>query len=997
MFAEVAVDVAVGQPGSDPGASIFTYAVPESLCARLQPGHLVWIPFANRRLQGVVIGFTDQPPPAPVRPIEALARPHPVVTSHQLALARWLSQYYLAPLMQCIRLMFPSGVAQRVDTLLELVAAPPFPSDLTPEQHRLIALLQQRPFTLRRLRRRAPELARRSVVAPLLRRGLITKGQAIIESAARPRVVHRVRLIADVATIERVLPTLGHPSRQADVLCWLMSSQDPLPALTDVCIAVGCHVSVIESLVARGWVEITPRRQMLVIPDLATARAALETTLARAPAQAAALAALLKQPQPVDEVAFRRSQGVRPEILRALEARGLIRRHQELPAVILTLSREQAAEAIIALRGLERHRKALDALQKAGGEAWVGYLYAEAGCDRAVLRDLEAAGLVSLETAEAVRDPLQGQVFAPYHPLELSSDQQAAWETLRAGLRQAWSELSSGSQGQSGSSPPIYLIYGVTGSGKTELYLRAIAEALAHHRQAIVLVPEIALTPQAVQRFAGRFPGRVAVWHSALSHGERFDLWRRMRNGGVDVVVGSRSALFVPLPRLGLIVMDEEHEPAYKQERAPRYHAREVALALGRITGAPVILGSATPSLESYWAARQGRVHLIALPRRVLAHQVAVTGRSRRGVVEAIAPQPSETDAGYVSLPQVEIVDLRQELRAGNRSIFSRKLQEALAQTLDQGQQAILFLNRRGTATFVICRDCGLVLRCPRCEVPLIYHEPSVEVTFPSEYGLLVCHHCNRRVSSPRACPRCGGPRIRYFGAGTQRVVEEVKRLFPQARVVRWDRDVAGRGKAHERIWAQFLEHEADVLVGTQMIAKGLDLPLVTLVGVVSADVGLYLPDFRAAERTFQLLSQVAGRAGRSPLGGRVIVQTYTPDHYAIVAASRHDFESFYRQEMRFRREQWYPPFARLARLIYVDSDAARAEANAMQMAQRLWQRIGDREDVRLIGPAPCFFARHRGRYRWQLLISAEDPVEWIRGLPLSLAWRVDVDPVDLL
>lgn len=996
MFAEVAVDVAVGQPGGDPEASVFTYAVPESLCTRLQPGHLVWIPFANRRLQGVVIGFTDQPPPAPARPIEALARPHPVVTPHQLALARWLSQYYLVPLMQCIRLMFPSGVAQRMDTLLELAAEPPFPSDLTPEQHRLIELLQQRPFTLRRLRRRAPELARRSVLTPLLRRGLITKGQAIIEPAARPRVVHWVRLTADAATIERVLPTLGRPSRQADVLRWLMSSQDPLPALTDVCAAVGCRASVIEGLAARGWVEITPRRQMVLIPDLAAARTALETTLARAPVQAAALAALLEQPQPVDEVAFRQSQVVRPEILRTLEARGLIHRYQEPPAVILTLSREQAIEAIIALRGLERHRRALNALQRAGGEVWVGYLYAEAGCDRAVLQDLEAAGLVSLETAEALRDPFQGRAFAPYHPPELSSDQQIAWETLRAGLCRAWSELSFSSQGWSESFPPVYLIHGVTGSGKTELYLRALAEALAHHRQAIVLVPEIALTPQAMQRFAGRFPGRVAIWHSALSRGERFDLWRRMRDGDVDVVIGSRSALFVPLPRLGLIVIDEEHEPAYKQERAPRYHAREVALALGRITGAPVILGSATPSLESYWAARQGRIHLITLPRRVLAHQAAGTGRSRRGAVEAIALQPPE-DAGYAGLPQVEIVDLRQELRAGNRSIFSRRLQEALAQTLSRGQQAILFLNRRGAATFVICRDCGLVLRCPRCEVPLIYHEPAVEAVFPGEYGLLICHHCNRRVPSPRACPRCGKPRIRYFGAGTQRVAEEVKRLFPQARVVRWDRDVAGRREAHERIWAQLLEHEADVLVGTQMIAKGLDLPLVTLVGVVSADVGLYLPDFRAAERTFQLLSQVAGRAGRSPLGGRVIVQTYTPDHYAIVAASRHDFESFYRQEMRFRREQWYPPFTRLARLIYVDSDAARAEANATQVAQQLRQRIGDREDVRLIGPAPCFFARHRGRYRWQLIISAEDPVEWIRGLLLSPSWRIDVDPVDLL
>jgi primosomal protein N' (replication factor Y) len=516
-------------------------------------------------------------------------------------------------------------------------------------------------------------------------------------------------------------------------------------------------------------------------------------------------------------------------------------------------------------------------------------------------------------------------------------------------------------------------------------------------------VPEIALTPQAVQRFSARFPGRVTIWHSDLSRGERFDLWRRIRRGDVDVVIGSRSALFVPLPRLGLIVMDEEHEPTYKQEHTPRYHAREVALALGRIAGAPVILGSATPSLETYHAARQDRVRLITLPRRVLAHQAAIANQQpalfRRDWQDsaAMSPQPQTMDVGYAELPPVEVVDLRQELRAGNRSIFSRALQEALAQTLARGQQAILFLNRRGAATFVMCRDCGLVLRCSRCDVPLTYHESTVDAGGLGQADLLICHHCNRRVSAPRACPQCGSPRIRYFGAGTQKVADEVSHLFPKARAVRWDRDVTTRRGAHERILAQFADHQADVLVGTQMVAKGLDLPLVTLVGVVSADVGLYLPDFRAAERTFQLLAQVAGRAGRSLLGGRVIVQTYTPDHYAIRAASRHDFEGFYEQEMRFRREQGYPPFARLARLVYTDSNADRTQDEAARVAQVLQQRIGAQGDAGLIGPAPCFFTRRRGRYRWQIVVRAADPVALVRGLSLSPAWHVDVDPIDLL
>ncbi len=995
MFAEVIVHAVVEQRPGDHTAGVFTYAVPEHLRARLRPGHLVWVPFAERRLQGIVLKLSDQPPPVPAREIEGLARPEPVVTSQQLALAQWISRHYLAPLLECVRLMLPAGVARRVDSLIELKASPPFPEDLTPEQRELLARLQQQPLTRRQVKRRWPKLARRSVIEPLVRRGLIAVGRAVVEPAARPRTARRACLIADPATIERALPTLGRSSRQADVLAWLAASADPLPGLADVCREVGCSERVLQALAERGWVQITSRRRTLIVPDPEAARVALTATLARAPAQAAALRALLKTPQPVEEATFCERHDVRVETLRALARRGLIRREVEEPAVILALSPERARAVVEELRGLDRYRRVLEALQAAGGEAWVGYLYAETGCDLALLHELEAAGLIRLEETEVERDPLAGRTFATDRPPELTADQRAAWETIRAGLLAAWDDASTSADG--GSPPPIYLLHGVTGSGKTELYLRAIAEALERGRQAIVLVPEIALTPQTVQRFAARFPGRVTVWHSDLSRGERFDLWRRIRDGGVDVVVGSRSALFVPLPRLGLIVVDEEHEPAYKQERTPRYHARDVAIALGRIARAPVILGSATPSLETYHAARRGAIHLIALPRRVLAHRSTVAAwQDRLGVPAVHVPDP-EAEVCYTDLPAVEIVDLRQELRAGNRSIFSRALQDALARTLDQGQQAILFLNRRGAATFILCRDCGFVLRCPRCDVPLTYHEAPIDDGGERQTGSLVCHHCNRRSPIPQSCPQCGSSRIRYFGAGTQRVVQEVARLFPNARVVRWDRDVTGRRGSHERILAQFADHQADILVGTQMVAKGLDLPLVTLVGVVAADTGLYLPDFRAAERTFQLLAQVAGRAGRSPLGGRVIVQTYHPEHYAVRAASRHDFEAFYRQEMRFRREHGYPPFARLARLIYVDSRPDRAQEETERVARLLQQRIAGREDVSLIGPAPCFFSRLRGRYRWQIVLRATDPAAWLRGLPLSPAWRIDVDPMDVL
>jgi primosomal protein N' (replication factor Y) len=498
-------------------------------------------------------------------------------------------------------------------------------------------------------------------------------------------------------------------------------------------------------------------------------------------------------------------------------------------------------------------------------------------------------------------------------------------------------------------------------------------------------VPEIALTPQTIRRFSARFPGKVTVWHSELGEGERFDMWRRVRteHPAAQVVVGSRSALFLPFPDLGLIVLDEEHEPSYKQERTPRYHARTAAIELGRLTGAPVILGSATPALETYFAARRGEITLLTLPKRIL-------GRHGDAGTQNLLPFAVPADENTTDLPKVRIVDMRQELRAGNRSMFSRALSAGLRHVLNAGQQAILYLNRRGAATFVMCRDCGHVEACPRCATPLTFH---------AEGEALVCHHCNRRYPAPATCPDCGGRRIRYFGTGTERVEEAVKLEFPDARTLRWDRDVTGAKGSHDAILSKFVAHEADVLIGTQMIAKGLDLPLVTLVGVIAADTGLFLPDFRAAERTFQLLTQVAGRAGRSALGGEVVVQTYHPDHYAIVAASNHDYESFYRQEMAFRRQQGYPPVGRLARLVYYDSQRAKAQAEATRMAEQLRGEITRlaSPETDLVGPAPCFFSQQRGEYRWQIVVRSPDPAALLRNVPVPLGWRLDIDPVDLL
>ena len=545
------------------------------------------------------------------------------------------------------------------------------------------------------------------------------------------------------------------------------------------------------------------------------------------------------------------------------------------------------------------YRRIVDFLGAEGGPVEISWVYAETGCTRAHLDRLAERGLVVLEAEEVWRDPLAGRVFVPAEPPPLTPDQAEVWEAIRPSL--------------AADSPTCaaFLLHGVTGSGKTEIYLRAVAETLARGRRALVLVPEIALTPQTVERFEARFPGRVGVIHSALSPGERYDTWRRARAGALDVVIGARSALFTPLAPLGLVVLDEEHDASYKQQSPPpRYHARSVALELGRRLGATVILGSATPSLEAFHLAQEGAMRLLQMPRRIVGHARRL--RDLQAYVRAPAhsyrPLGDGGQVWYRPLPPVRIVDLRAELRAGNRSVFSRALQEALDQALRRGEQAILFLNRRGSATFILCRDCGHVLRCPRCEIPLTHHAPQ---------RLLICHRCNYRQAQPARCPVCTSERIRYFGLGTEQVEQAVRERWPGARLLRWDADTARSAAAHAAILRQFMDGSADVLVGTQMIAKGLDLPLVTVVGVISADTALNLPDFRARERTFQLLAQVAGRAGRGLLGGQVIVQTYRPDDPAIVAAARHDYAGFALAELAFRRTHAYPPYARLTRLLY--------------------------------------------------------------------------------
>jgi len=580
------------------------------------------------------------------------------------------------------------------------------------------------------------------------------------------------------------------------------------------------------------------------------------------------------------------------------------------------------------------------------------------GTTAAVVAALKRKGLVAIEPVQVYRDPLANRHFPPSPAHTLTSAQQTAWNEVKSALVPGMGLKAVGGVKDG---LPVFLLHGVAGSGKTEIYLRALEQAIAIGRRAIVLVPEIALTPQTISRFASRFPGRVGVLHSKLSVGEQFDEWWRIKQGDFDVVIGSRGAIFAPQPDLGLIVIDEEHEWTYKQqEQSPRYHARDVALRLAELTGAVVILGSATPDVTSYYQGQRGNYRLLELPERIS------TGEKR-----------------------VQVVDLRQELKEGNRSIFSRSLTQGIKQSLKAREQVILFLNRRGSATFVQCRDCGYVLRCRRCDVSLTYHSAGED---------LVCHQCNYRMAVPHVCSQCGGKRIKFLGTGIQKVEEELSRAFPQANLLRWDRDVTAGKYSHENILDRFVSHQADVLIGTQMIAKGLDLPLVTLVGVINADVSLHLPDFRSGERTFQILSQVAGRAGRGPLGGQVIVQSYTPEHYAVSCAAKQDYLSFYEKESSLRRQYQNPPFSRLTRLLYTNPDNALCQREAQRMHSLL---KGERDswgmDVTFIGPSPAFITRVRGRYRWQIILRGDDPVRLLAGVPIPQGWVVDIDPVSLL
>lgn len=627
---------------------------------------------------------------------------------------------------------------------------------------------------------------------------------------------------------------------------------------------------------------------------------------------------------------------------------------------------------------LQRRKRVLKLLEDEALPLNVSWVYAETGANLSDLKWLEERSLVTLGETEIWRDPLANLTPVLAKPPQLTPDQQQVWQQIQAQIR-------------SGSPVHPNLLIGVTGSGKTEIYLRAVEETLARGKQAVILVPEISLTPQTVRRFYSRFPGKVGLIHSRLSSGERYDTWRRIRKGELSVIVGARSALFAPYPNPGLIVLDECHDGSYHQnDTRPYYSALEAAAHYGKITNAAVIFGSATPEVELQYQAERNAWTILRLPNRILAHQV------QTDALETHQESPEDAGALTLPLPPVTIVDMRQELQAGNRSALSRALTSGLEEVLEKKQQAILFLNRRGSASYVFCRNCGETVRCPRCDTPLTWHASE---------SLLICHHCRYERKMPRLCPNCQSPSIRQYGLGTESLEKMVVEQFPSANVLRWDAETSRYKGAHDIILDHFVQHRADILIGTQMLAKGLDIPQVTLVGAVLADVSLNLPDFRAAERTFQLLTQVAGRAGRGPLGGKVIFQTFHPDHYAIQAAAAHDLDGFTRRELELRRQTGYPPFSRLVKVEFRSEheETARIAAESAAVQFQNWIDLENLKSTSLIGPVPCFYNRLAGTYRWQVILRGPDPRRLFAAHPTG-TWqprgveiKLVVDPSSLL
>ncbi len=951
----------------------FHYAIPPELEDELRAGHLVVVPWGNKRIQGIVITLDDDAPDdvAHFKDVEDLIDPEPVLTHDQLELAWWLSRYYHAPLIDCVTLMLPPGLAKNADVEYSLIQPDAVVKGQNAQQ--IISLLTRRgPLRGKQLDRSMSRKEWRRAMRHLLAKGIVRRKDVLSDPTVRPRKVITVALTQEpqyVTALKRLVAP--RQSKHIELLDYLFDLWPGQPSLPDLRYYTNATKQHLDRLIEDEWVELIPKESVVVCALSAESTAAYCDKHAFAkPHEVAVLQTLLE----AEGVVAKDELRVDDDLLTAMTADDLIRVSTNPERLKLRQSLYEL-DAYLKPRREPQNAKTrvLDFLaENDGGPVELSWIYAETDAKRNHLNDLEELGLVEFGEIEVYRDSLRDREFARMAPFNLTEGQQRVWAQVQHGFDIAAAQRRNDPLGEL----RPFLLHGVTGSGKTEIYLRAVGEALERKQQAIVLIPEIALTPQTTQRFMSRFPGKVAVIHSKLSAGERYDTWRRTRSGLVDIIIGPRSALWSPLPNLGLIILDEEHDEAYKQSppiEGPYYHARDVAVEYARRLNAVCLLGSATPDMVTYERAKRGRYHYLEMPTRIYGH----------GDPELQGLLPA-------ALPTARIVDMRHELKQGNRSLFSRELHVAIEQTLQREEQVILFLNRRGQATFVFCRDCGHTSECPNCEIPFTYHRKG---------DTLLCHHCNTRRKPPEKCPKCYNTRIKFFGTGTERVEAEIGAEFPEARVLRLDGDAVRSKDSYEHILTHFAHHNADILIGTQMIAKGHDLPLVTLVGVISADIGLALPDYRASERTFQTLTQVAGRAGRSMRGGRVILQTYMPDHYVVQAAAEHDYKGFFQQELDYRRMQGYPPFGKLVRFLGRHHNYSKLEQEAQEIATQIRREIRQRElnSTALIGPAPAFFGRISGDYRWNLLLRGPNPAQVLPHINLPSHWSAEVDPAGVL
>jgi primosomal protein N' (replication factor Y) len=954
--AKVAVDLTLDRE--------FDYQIPDELISTVEIGSRVSVPFGHRHVNGFVVGLADDSELDELKPISKVLGERSLITETVMELARWMSAYYLAPFETCVRAVLPAVVRRKARG----------------EKKQLVVSLNKVAAASLPLKTEAGEKSGRDAASTI---NYFDPKEPIVDLKG----------------------TLPHWRQDGAVYFVTFRLADSLPAdkwkkwVEEKTRWLDEHPEPHDEATRHEYYQLFPDRLQNWMDagygscQLAESEAKeiVETALKKFDDKRYRLHEFVVMPNHVHVLVSPLGDNVLSDILhswksytaselnRLNDAKGavwqkesfdhIVRNEKQMARIRKYIqdhpknSGKDAAATIEAAGmplppSLTSKQKAVIQCLEKSGPMLLTELTALAETTASPVKTLEKKGLVSISTESIYRNPHEGAELLKTAPLQLMPQQATALEEILLAMKS--------------DQPETVLLHGVTGSGKTEVYLQAISRALDEGKGAIVLVPEIALTPQTVDRFRARFadqPERVAVLHSSLSEGERYDEWHRIRSGEAVIVVGARSALFAPVENLGLIVVDEEHEPTYKQDETPRYHARDMAVLRGRLENCAVVLGSATPALESYANAKSGKYRYVEMTTRVDDRK----------------------------MPDMRIIDMRVEAqRDGRPQLFSKELIEAIYSRLDRAEQTMIFLNRRGFSSSLVCPECGYTAECTHCSVSQTYHKGRAR---------LICHVCGEEHPVPASCPECGSKEFKYAGAGTEKIEEVMAKLFPKARIARMDSDTMRRKNAHRDLLSQFRVGQIDILIGTQMIAKGLDFPNVTLVGVVNPDHALHMPDFRAGERVFQLLTQVAGRAGRGDISGEVLVQTYTPHHPAVQFSRRMDFDGFCDQELEFRRELDYPPFAHLSCITLRGKQEQAVEKTAETLNYYLEQAVGD--SIILSPPVPAPISRARGEYRWQILLRADKPAQMARAIKRSVAaikkWpkgvkcTIDVDATSLL